>query len=34
MKVLRRYLDEKEPTLRNFAKVVRSLEDSQGRANK
>ena len=26
MKFLRRYLDEKEPTLKNFAKVVRSLE--------
>jgi len=26
MKRLRRYLDEKEPTLKNFAKVVRSLE--------
>ena len=25
MKWLRRYLDEKEPTLKNFAKVVRSL---------
>jgi len=23
---LRRYLDEKEPTLKNFAKMVRSLE--------
>jgi hypothetical protein len=26
MKLLRRYLDEKEPTLKNFAKVVRELE--------
>jgi len=26
MKVLRRYLDEKEPRLKNFAKVVRDLE--------
>ena len=26
MKFLRRYLDEKEPTLKNFAKVVRSLK--------
>ena len=26
MKFLRRYLDEKQPTLKNFAKVVRSLE--------
>jgi hypothetical protein len=26
MKFLCRYLDEKEPTLENFAKVVRSLE--------
>jgi len=26
MKFLRRYLDEKEPTLKNFAKVVRELE--------
>jgi hypothetical protein len=26
MKWLRRYLDEKEPTLKNFAKVVRKLE--------
>jgi len=25
-KWLRRYLDEKEPTLKNFAKMVRSLE--------
>ena len=24
---LRRYLDEKEPTLKNSAKVVRSLEE-------
>jgi predicted metal-dependent HD superfamily phosphohydrolase len=29
MKWLRRYLDEKEPTLKNFAKVVRSLERRQ-----
>ena len=27
MKWLRRYLDEKEPTLRKLAKVVRSLEE-------
>jgi len=27
MRWLRRYLDEKEPTLKNFAKVVRSLEE-------
>ena len=27
MKFPRRYLDEKEPTLKNFAKVVRSLEE-------
>jgi hypothetical protein len=26
MKFLRRYLDEKEPRLKNFAKVGRSLE--------
>jgi hypothetical protein len=26
MKWLRRYLDEKSPTLKEFAKVVRSLE--------
>jgi hypothetical protein len=26
MKWLRRYLDEKEPPLENFAKVVRELE--------
>jgi hypothetical protein len=26
MKFLRRYLDEKEPTLKNFAKVVRELD--------
>jgi len=26
MKFLRRYLDEKEPTLKNLAKVVRDLE--------
>ena len=29
MKFLRRYLDEKEPTLKNFAKVVRTLEQRQ-----
>jgi predicted metal-dependent HD superfamily phosphohydrolase len=29
MKWLRRYLDEKEPTLKNFAKVVRSLEERE-----
>jgi len=29
MKWLRRYLDEKEPTLKNFAKVVRGLEQRQ-----
>jgi len=29
MKFLRRYLDEKEPTLKTFAKVVRSLERRQ-----
>ena len=28
-KFLRRYLDEKPPTLKNFAKVVRSLEQPQ-----
>jgi hypothetical protein len=27
MKWLRRYLDEKEPTLKSFAEVVRSLEN-------
>ena len=27
MKFLRRYLDEKEPTLKDFAKVVRSLDE-------
>jgi hypothetical protein len=27
MKWLRRYLDEKEPTLKNLAKVVQSLEE-------
>ena len=26
MKWLRRYLEERSPTLKNFAKVVRSLE--------
>ena len=35
MKWLRRYLADKEPTLKNFAKVVRSLEepsfDGEGR---
>ena len=29
MKWLRRYLEEKEPTLEEFAKVVRSLEERQ-----
>lgn len=29
MKWLRRYLDEKEPTFRNFVKVVRGLEQRQ-----
>jgi len=29
MKFLRRYLDEKEPTLKNFAKVLRKLEQWQ-----
>ena len=29
MKWLRRYLDEKEPTLREFAKAVRSLEERE-----
>ena len=29
MKFLRRYLDEKEPTLKNFAEVVRELEKRQ-----
>jgi uncharacterized protein HemX len=29
MKWLRRYVDEKSPTLKNFAKVVRSLEQRQ-----
>ena len=29
MKWLRRYLEEKEPTLKEFAKVVRSLEERQ-----
>ena len=27
MKWLRRYLDENEPTLKNFARVVRNLEE-------
>jgi hypothetical protein len=27
MKWLRRYVDEKEPTLKNFAEVVLSLDD-------
>ena len=27
MKWLRRYLDEREPTLKNLAKIVRSLEE-------
>jgi uncharacterized protein HemX len=29
MKWLRRYLDEKDPTLKNFAKLVRELEQRQ-----
>ena len=29
MKWLRRYLDEREPTLENFAKIVRGLERRQ-----
>jgi hypothetical protein len=29
MKWLRRYVDEKSPTLKNFAKVVRSLDARQ-----
>jgi len=29
MRFLQRYLDEKEPTLKNFAKVVRQLEQRQ-----
>lgn len=29
MRWLRRYLDERSPTLRNYAKVVRSLEQQQ-----
>jgi len=29
MRFLRRYLDEKEPTLKNVAKVVRELEQRQ-----
>jgi hypothetical protein len=29
MKWLRRYLDERSPTLKNFAKIVRSLEQRQ-----
>ena len=29
LKWLRRYLDEKEPTLKNFAKVVRQFEQRQ-----
>ena len=29
MKWLRRYLDERTPTLKNFARVVRSLEQRQ-----
>jgi hypothetical protein len=29
LKWLRRYLDEKEPTLKNFAEVVRSLEERE-----
>jgi len=27
MKFLRRHLDDKEPTLKNFAKVVRGLDE-------
>jgi len=30
MKFLRRYLDEKEPTLKNFAKVVAELTTAEG----
>ena len=29
VRFLRRYLDEKEPTLKEFAKVVRNLEQRQ-----
>jgi len=29
LKFLRRYLDEREPTLKKFAKVVRTLEQRQ-----
>jgi hypothetical protein len=29
MKWLQRYLEEKEPTLKNFAKIVRSLEERE-----
>jgi len=29
MRWLRRYLDENSPTLKNFAKVVRNLEQRQ-----
>jgi hypothetical protein len=29
MKFLRRYLDETEPTLKSFARVVRELEQRQ-----
>jgi hypothetical protein len=29
-KFVRRYLDEKSPTLKNFAKVVQSFEQRQG----
>ena len=29
MKFLRRYLDEKKPTLKNFAKVVRGFEERE-----
>ncbi len=29
MKWLRRYLDEKEPTLKNFAEVARTLEERE-----
>jgi len=32
MKWLRGYLDEMEPTLKNFAKVVRSLEERESRS--
>jgi len=29
MKFLRRYLDEKKPTLKHFARVVRELQERQ-----